>query len=1110
MGAIYLTALGGLYNGDGINISSVSVGDNGWIYLAGVDNSNDDSSPYKAALTVIAYKDGQLAWKKDFQNNSNRGTFEAITYKNGSVYAAGAISIDFNGEDLAVNGNTPVVAPEKMPTDQATLDYYSNNSSMLQEPTYSVYVKLDGETGAVESSNVIPSPYIMGDDRLRSIDVDSNGNIYVAGGGWNHGPDFDTSSDNEYYWNTTKFSSAGNQIWKVNGETVVLNPFTGEPYLTRWGSQIISLDTANGADSETFDTEFKSNPNGEGNWIRGWLFDADGNIYVLAGRMSWDNVKSNLDQRGVVAKINASTNSVEWETTFGIDADSCLPNSMTFTPNGRLLISGEVSGTLEGETGFGGKDGFLLEINTATGDIESSEIIGSANNESISQIKFQNILNDSTGKVFDHNLIIGGSFEVNRYSLEGGSESDIYLITDQGFELIGNALNNYMQGGGGDDHISSGAGNDILVGGLGNDILDGGTGSDTANYSADANRLVINLETGVAKGNGSDTLVLIDNVVGGRASDTITGNDASNEITSGAGNDVVNAGGGDDLIVGGDGAGNDTYNGGTGIDTIKYTSAKSGITVNLSASKDQAKSTLSGDKAGIGVDQLSGIENIIAGKYDDLLTGNSADNLIDGGSGTSIDKIDGSAGTDTVSFASLVASSASIPGVTLDLSSAKDSSDYVTASGLGGADKIKNIENVTGSKYADTFTGNSADNLIDGGSGTSIDKIDGSSGTDTVSFASLVASSASASGVTLNLASAKDSNGYVTASGLGGADKIKNIENVTGSSYADTLTGDSRANTFSGSSGNDLIDGGSGTAADTIDGGAATDTISFASLTASSATAAGVSLNLASIKDSNGYMTTSGLGGADKIKNIENVTGSQYADILTGNSGANTLDGGAGIAVDKIDGGSGTDTVSFASLTASSATAAGVTLNLTAVLTSGDARGYSLASGLGGADWVKDIENITGSSYADILTGNDANNVISGGAGADKLTGGKGVDKLYGGSNDGVKDIFDFNAASESTSAAMDLIYDFVSGKDKIDLSSMTPSTNNKGAFLNNPATVLGTTYKANSVWITKYDTSGTANDYVIVSADLDGKAGADFAVRLIGINNIVTADIVL
>ncbi|TAF38154.1 MAG: hypothetical protein EAZ66_06640, partial [Alphaproteobacteria bacterium] len=75
-----------------------------------------------AALTVIAYKDGHLEWKKDFQNNSNRGTFEDLTYKNGSVYAAGAISTDFNGEDLAVNSDTPVPAPEKNPTDKATLD----------------------------------------------------------------------------------------------------------------------------------------------------------------------------------------------------------------------------------------------------------------------------------------------------------------------------------------------------------------------------------------------------------------------------------------------------------------------------------------------------------------------------------------------------------------------------------------------------------------------------------------------------------------------------------------------------------------------------------------------------------------------------------------------------------------------------------------------------------------------------------------------------------------------------------------------------------------------------------------------------------------------------
>ncbi len=84
---------------------------------------------------------------------------------------------------------------------------------------------------------------------------------------------------------------------------------------------------------------------------------------------------------------------------------------------------------------------------------------------------------------------------------------------------------------------------------------------------------------------------------------------------------------------------------------------------------------------------------------------------------------------------------------------------------------------------------------------------------------------------------------------------------------------------------------------------------------------------------------------------------------------------------------------------------------------------------------VSKIENITGSKNVDVLTGNEPNNIINGGAGTDILTGGKGLDKLFGASGDGVKDVFDFNAPSESLASAMDLICDFVSGKDKIDLS---------------------------------------------------------------------------
>ncbi len=100
---------------------------------------------------------------------------------------------------------------------------------------------------------------------------------------------------------------------------------------------------------------------------------------------------------------------------------------------------------LKENPGFGGTDGFLMEFNPKTGNIVSTEIIGTSSYESISQMQNQPELHKTTGIIIDHNIIIGGSFEVNRYSLEGHDEKDIYLITDQGFQLIGNALDVVVQ-----------------------------------------------------------------------------------------------------------------------------------------------------------------------------------------------------------------------------------------------------------------------------------------------------------------------------------------------------------------------------------------------------------------------------------------------------------------------------------------------------------------------------------------------------------------------------------------------------------------------------------------------------------------------------------------
>ena len=70
------------------------------------------------------------------------------------------------------------------------------------------------------------------------------------------------------------------------------------------------------------------------------------------------------------------------------------------------------------------------------------------------------------------------------------------------------------------------------------------------------------------------------------------------------------------------------------------------------------------------------------------------------------------------------------------------------------------------------------------------------------------------------------------------------------------------------------------------------------------------------------------------------------------------------------------------------------------------------------------LENAIGGTGADRLIGNHADNRLTGGLGRDMLTGGLG------------KDTFVYNNASESTEQRPDLITDFTSGQDKIDVSA--------------------------------------------------------------------------
>jgi Ca2+-binding RTX toxin-like protein len=126
----------------------------------------------------------------------------------------------------------------------------------------------------------------------------------------------------------------------------------------------------------------------------------------------------------------------------------------------------------------------------------------------------------------------------------------------------------------GSNAIFADAGNDTITGGVGNDVISGGSGTDTVTYASATQGISVDLAAGTASGPdiGNDTLIGIENVVGGSGNDTLLGDNNNNELSGGAGNDQLAGRGGNDIL-----------HGGAGIDQVRYGITTLGVTVDLAA-----------------------------------------------------------------------------------------------------------------------------------------------------------------------------------------------------------------------------------------------------------------------------------------------------------------------------------------------------------------------------------------------------------------------------------------------------------------------------------------------------------------------------------------------
>ncbi len=193
----------------------------------------------------------------------------------------------------------------------------------------------------------------------------------------------------------------------------------------------------------------------------------------------------------------------------------------------------------------------------------------------------------------------------------------------------------------------------MLAGGAGADQLNGSVGIDTADYSASAAGVTVNLRTNTATGGDAqgDRFDSIENLIGTAQRDVMTGNGAANRIEGRGGSDELFGGGNDDTLLGGVGsdrlfgeAGNDTLEGGFGTDRLDGGAGRD--TLRGDAGNDVLLGGADGDRLEGGADQ----DSLLGEAGDDTMLGGVGDDVLTGGAG--VDLMTGGAGADAFVFVS--------------------------------------------------------------------------------------------------------------------------------------------------------------------------------------------------------------------------------------------------------------------------------------------------------------------------------------------------------------------------------------------------------------------------------------------------------------------------
>ncbi|XHF35655.1 M10 family metallopeptidase C-terminal domain-containing protein [Pseudomonas chlororaphis] len=556
--------------------------------------------------------------------------------------------------------------------------------------------------------------------------------------------------------------------------------------------------------------------------------------------------------------------------------------------------------------------------------------------------------------------------------------------------LIGNALNNVLNGAGGVDVMAGGAGNDTYIldnaaelaliyeeNEPGRDLL-------TITYAAGAQSNLVDLNQA--------NLVNVESVrVTGIGAFALQGNALDNKLFGNAGNDWLDGGAGIDTLTGG--AGDDTYV----VDNY------GDVVVELAGEgRDKIMTTLNyGLGANIEDGQLIGDAalNLSGNELDNVLIGNAGNNVLNGGAG--IDTMIGGAGNDTYNLdqaaeLALIQENNEPGRDLLMINYAAGPSTNVVD--LNQANLV-NVESVRiNGNGAFAMLGNALDNKLFGNAGN--DWIDGGGGVDTLT------------GGAGDDTYVVDNYGDIVVELAGeGRDKVMtSIHYTLGANIEDgqlmgeaalNLTGNNLNNVLIGNAGNNLLNGGAGI--DTMIGGAGNDTYNLDQAAELALVQEGddpgrdlLSIYYDAAQNSVVDLNQSNLLNVESVRinstGAFTLLGNALDNKLFGTADANYLDGGAG--VDTLTGGAGDDTYVVDNIGDIVVELAGEGRDLVKSSIS-----YTLGANLEDGQLLGSTAiNLTGNEQNNVLTGNDGNNILSGGAGNDTLNGGAGIDTMIGGS----------------------------------------------------------------------------------------------------------------